>query len=131
MTEQLSPRSTTALNDADGDVTDGKTNTQDALRKLYESVFTVSGGDRSGIKDVAIVVSDGNSNVESGRTLSEAGEARRRGVELFAVAVGQQSNMAEMAGIATDPDSTHLLSMRTENEVESTARTLLDWLCAL
>jgi len=112
-------------------LTEGKTNTQDALRLTYESVFVASEGDRSGVPNVAVVVSDGNSNVASDRTLSEAEEARRRGVEIFAVAVGQQSNAAEMAGIASDPDSEHLLSMRSKNEVTSTANSLLDLLCNL
>ena len=112
-------------------LTDGKTNTQDALRLTYRSVFTPRRGDRSGVRNVAIVVSDGNSNVLADRTIPEADEARRRGIELFAVAVGQQSNPSEMAGIASDPDSAHMLSMRSENELTSTANRLLDLLCSL
>ena len=110
---------------------EGKTNTQDALRLSYESAFITSQGDRPGVNNVAVVVSDGNSNVDSHRTLAEAEAARRHGVEVFAVAVGQQSNAAEMAGIASDPDSEHLLSMRTENEVTATADSLLRLLCNL
>ena len=111
--------------------TEGTTNTQDALRLTYQSVFVPSRGDRSGVRNVAIVVSDGNSNVEAHRTQSEAEAARQRGIELFAVAVGRESNRVEMEGIASDPDSEHLLSMRTENEITSTANSLLDLLCNL
>jgi len=110
---------------------DGKTNTQDALRLTYESVFTPSRGDRSGVRNVAVVVSDGNSNVDSDRTIPEADAARQRGIELFAVAVGDRSNAAEMADIASDPDSEHLLRMRSESELTSTASRLLDLLCNL
>jgi len=110
---------------------EGRTNTQDALRLTYESVFVAHRGDRNGVANVAVVVSDGNSNVASDRTLTEAEAARRRGVEIFAVSVGQESNAAEMAGIASDPDGEHLLSMRSENEVTSTANSLLDLLCDL
>jgi len=112
-------------------LTDGKTNTQDALRLTYESVFLSRRGDRSAVRNVAIVVSDGNSNIYPDRTIPEADTARQRGVELFAVAVGQQSNTREMAGIASDPDSEHLLSMRTESELTTTANRLLDLLCSL
>jgi len=112
-------------------LTDGTTNTQDALRLTYRSVFRSRRGDRPGVPNVAIVVSDGNSNVLPDRTIPEADEARRRGIELFAVAVGQRSNPSEMAGIASDPDSAHLLSMRTEDELRSTASRLLDLLCDL
>jgi len=110
---------------------EGKTNTQDGLRLTYQSAFTAGRGDRSGVRNVAIVVSDGNSNVAADRTLAEAEAARQRGVELFAVAVGQRSNPTEMAGIASDPDSEHLLSMRSENELTATANSLLDLLCNL
>ena len=110
---------------------DGKTNTQDALRLTYQSVFTSTRGDRSGVRNVAIVVSDGNSNVDADRTLTEAEAARQRGIELFAVAVGQRPNAAEMASIASDPDSEHLLYMRSENELTSTANSLLGLLCNL
>ena len=110
---------------------DGKTNSQDALRLTYDSVFTSNRGDRPGVRNVAVVVSDGNSNVAAERTLAEAEAARQRGVELFAVAVGQQSNGVEMAGIASDPDSEHLLSMRTDDQLTSTANRLRDLLCSL
>ena len=65
------------------------------------------------------------------RTLPEAEEARRRGIEMFAVAVGQTPNRVEMSGIASDPDSEHLLSMRSDSELTSTANSLLDLLCNL
>jgi len=110
---------------------EGRTNTQDALRLTYQSVFTANRGDRQGVRNVAIVISDGNSNVDSDRTIPEADVARQRRIELYAVAVGRRSNVAEMAGIASDPDSTHLLSMRSENELTSTATRLLDSLCRL
>ena len=108
---------------------EGTTNTQDALRLTYQSVFTSNRGDRSGVRNVAVVVSDGNSNVAAHRTIPEAEAARQHGVELFAVAVGENSNTGEMAGIANDPDGEHLLSMRTENELTTTANRLLKWLC--
>jgi len=109
----------------------GRTNTQDALRLTYQSLFTVNRGDRSGVRNVAVVVSDGNSNMEASRTQPEAEAARQSGVELFSVSVGVRANPAEMAGIASDPDSEHLLHMRNEHEITSTANSLLSLLCNL
>ena len=110
---------------------EGRTNTQDALRLSYESVFVSNRGDRPGVRNVAVVVSDGNSNIAADRTQAEAETARQRGIELFAVAVGEQSNDVEMAGIASDPDSEHLLSMRTDDQLNATANRLLQLLCNL
>ena len=112
-------------------MSEGRTNTQDALRLTYQSVFTASRGDRYGVRNVAVVVSDGNSNVASYLTIPEARAARQRGIELFAVTVGDSANVVEMAGIASDPDSEHLLSMRNERELASTADRLLNLLCNL
>ena len=43
----------------------GETNTQAALRLLYTSVFTLSRGDQPGVPNVAILVTDGHSNVQA------------------------------------------------------------------
>ena len=47
----------------------GRTNTQEALRYMYQDVFSRS-GDRRGVDNIAIVVSDGGSNVSRGRKLA-------------------------------------------------------------
>jgi collagen type VI alpha len=107
----------------------GKTNTQDALRLAYESVFTPTHGDRRAVHNVAIVVTDGQSNVQPDRTIPEADAARQRGIEIFAVAVGEQANMAEIDGLANDPNSQHEVILRTVNDVTPAASALIELLC--
>ena len=57
----------------------GRTNTQEAIRLAYQNVFTSSGGDRSGVPNIMVVVTDGGSNVNEFQTSIEAQNARNQG----------------------------------------------------
>lgn len=107
----------------------GETNTRAALNLLHTAVFTASRGDRLGVPNRAVVITDGQSNVQQDRTLTEAAEARRSGVELFVVGVGEDVNVAELHGIASTPGSEHVLMMRSTSMSSAVANTLLDRLC--
>lgn len=108
----------------------GRTNTQEAINKAYNSVFSSGRGDRNGAQNIAIVITDGRSNVNQGNTIPEADRARQRGVEMYVAAVTDQADMGEVNAIANDPDSTHVVRLRNKNEVNSAASSLLDRLCA-
>ena len=107
----------------------GKTNTQEAIRMTYNEIFSSGRGDRSGVDNIAIVVSDGNSNVRSERTQDEAKVARQRHIEMYVAAVSDSVNMGEVNGMASDPDSTHVVRVRGQNDVENAARQVLDRIC--
>jgi hypothetical protein len=105
-------------------------NVQSALRLLYETVFTAVHGDRSAVHNVAVVISDGQSNVQADRTIPEADAARQRGIQIFAVAVGTEANMDEIDGIANTPTSQHVVSVRSESDSAAGARRLLSLICS-
>lgn len=107
----------------------GKTNTQDAITNAYQKVFVPSRGDRNGAENIGIVVSDGKSNINRGNTLPSAAEAKRRGIELYSVAVGDSPDMGEIDGMASDPNSEHVVRLRGRDEVEEAADNLLNTLC--
>ena len=50
----------------------GRTNTQDALRLVREQIFVERNGDRNGVPNKLVVVTDGGSNVRSENTVVEA-----------------------------------------------------------
>ena len=56
----------------------GRTNTQQALDRLGSDIFSSGRGDRSGVDNIAIVVTDGKSNIQESNTVTEAGRLRRR-----------------------------------------------------
>ena len=108
----------------------GKTNTQQAINKAYNDVFSSGRGDRSGVQNIAIVVTDGKSNVNSVNTRTEADNARKRNVEMYVAAVTTRANKGEVNAIASDPDSTHVVYVENNNKVSEAAKTLLRQLCA-
>jgi collagen type VI alpha len=107
----------------------GTTNTQEAIKLATQSVFTAARGDRAGVKNVMVVVTDGQSNVQQANTLPEAAKARQQGIELYSVGIGMDVNVAEIDGMASDARQSHQVYVRSPSEVEAGAKKLLDLLC--
>jgi len=109
----------------------GATNTQDALRVTSQSIFTPSAGDRPSARNVIVVVTDGQSNIDATQTLPMANASRQQGIELFVVAIGDNPNMEEINGIANQPTRDHVITgLMTSSNVTSSADRLLDLLCS-
>ena len=107
----------------------GRTNTQDALRVMRTQHFTGLRGDRTGVPDVAILVTDGYSNEFESNTIPEATLAKNNGIRLYTVALGDNPNMVELNSIASDPDSEYVFRLRDMSQVDSVARDILRQLC--
>jgi collagen type VI alpha len=107
----------------------GTTNTQAAIKMAYNEVFTSAAGDRSGVPNIMIVCSDGQSNVNSQNTIPEANAAKQRGITVYSVGIGQDVYRPEMEAIATAPISSHTVYVPTAADVPKGASTLLDLLC--
>ena len=58
----------------------GTTNTADAFKALRTEVFSKSHGDRKKVPNVAVLITDGNSNINVKRTYKEANRSKRRGM---------------------------------------------------
>ena len=89
------------------------TNTADALRTLRLDVLTTEAGARpqmSAIPRVAIVVTDGGSNMNRYRTIPEAEAVRGAGIIVFAVGIGSLINMTELNAMASSPNFVSLLN---------------------
>ena len=89
------------------------TNTAAALRTLRLDVLTTEAGARPqtlAIPRVAIVVTDGRSNVNESQTIPEAEAVRAAGIIVFAVGIGNRINMAELNAMASSPNFVSLLS---------------------
>jgi hypothetical protein len=63
----------------------GSTNTADAIMTMHSRMFTRSNGDRPGVPNIGIVLTDGVSNINSRRTIPEANTARRKDIEVYAI----------------------------------------------
>ena len=99
--------------------TGGGTNTADAILSCIGQ-FNTSLGARprsSGISRVAIVVTDGRSNNRTA-TIAAAAMAHSENILSYAVGIGGNTNMEELAAIASDPDSQYLRSLSGFNTAE-------------
>lgn len=88
----------------------GGTNTGTALKEVYSKMFTAANGDRPGIPNIEIVITDGRSNNHPD-TVKEAANTQHRGINVFAVGVGHGVSTSELNDIATDPNSDHVMTV--------------------
>ena len=112
--------------------TDGGTNTAAAILTCIQQ-FSTSYGARprsSGIPRIAIVVTDGRSNSQSA-TIAAAQMAHSENILSYAVGVGSNVDMTELAAIASDPDSQYvrLLQQFSTSELRSLQETLNSEAC--
>lgn len=81
----------------------GTTNTSGGLRTMHFEQFTTFNGDRSYIKNLAIVITDGESNEEEYRTIADAESARADGITIFSIGVTDAVNAREVKELSSRP----------------------------
>jgi collagen type VI alpha len=82
----------------------GDTNTAGALKTMRTRIFSTVKGDRERVPNVAVIVTDGESNINHTETIPEAKLARQAGIEIYAIGVGV-SKVEELNGIAGKPEN--------------------------
>ena len=78
-----------------------------AIQFMQNNMFTQANGDRPGVPNIGIIVTDGRSN-DPAKTQAMAQAARQAGIELFSVGVGSGVSRSELNTMATDPDTNHV-----------------------
>lgn len=112
----------------------GKTNTQDALSMARNRVLTSSGGARNGVPDIAVLITDGYSNVNRGNTIPEAQRLKDNGAALYVVAIGNEVDMDEinaMAGKGGEPSQNYVYRIPEDYLLLERADDLVNALCQL
>ena len=107
----------------------GTTNTAGAIRYAHSNMFTSAHGDRSSAKNVMVLITDGSSD-DKQRTLAEAREAKRKGIHVFVVAVGNWLDIQEINAIASYPyerNKFHLQNFQSLND--ELMRSIKDLVC--
>ena len=91
-------------------VASGSTNMADGLRLATDVMFIRANGDRPGVPNFAIVITDGRSDNKTA-SVAEAERLRAAGVVVIVVGVGDDVDLTELSLIASSPTaSTVLLS---------------------
>ncbi len=95
----------------------GSTNTADAVRTMRTVMFTPENGDRPDVGNIAIVVTDGVSNINSRRTIPESEEARAQNIHIYAIGIGL-TDEKELNGIASKPIEKNRFSVQNFAELD-------------
>ena len=106
------------------------TNTAAALRATKHDIYKPGTGDRLHVRDIVIVVTDGQSVLESPIDAAQALHNDRK--RTFAIGVGDPDVEAfqdELEGIASDPDSEHLFNVRYINDLGKIVESLVRRTC--
>ena len=106
----------------------GSTNTADALNTMRTQMYTEANGDRPGVPNVAIVITDGVSNINSRRTIPEAEQARAEGIHIYAIGIGL-TDTTELDGIASQPASENSFAVQEFSELRNLRDTLFSAFC--
>lgn len=81
----------------------GYTNTAAGLERMLREQFTSENGDRPGIPNIAILMTDGPSNRRQSETIPLAQEAHARGIFVFVIAITHRISEAEVKAISSPP----------------------------
>ena len=106
----------------------GSTNTADALRTMYTVMYTAENGDRPGVPNVCIVVTDGISNINSRRTIPDAEQARAKGIHIYAIGIGL-TDTTELDGIASKPVDENRFAVQEFEELRGLRDKVFSALC--
>lgn len=88
----------------DIELSEGETNIYDGLRLMRTQIFRERNGDRPDVQNIAVVITDGQANLEAAKIEDEARQSHELGVEIFAVGVTNDTDMGQLRAIASDED---------------------------
>ena len=98
----------------------------DALRKIRTDVFSGPNGDRAGIDNKLILLTEGRNSLDS---VVEARELKAADVDIYSVAVGDSPNYGLLNELASNPSSDYVITVDGESMVTSAVEELLEHLC--
>ncbi|XP_064644644.1 cartilage matrix protein-like [Lineus longissimus] len=108
--------------------TAGTTGTFRVLRQMRLNGFTAANGDRPGVHNIGILITDGISN-NPYQTIAEATACKRAGIELFCVGA-QIPSMKEVTAIASKPKKPHLFRVNKFHQMKSQAPAIFKKICS-
>ena len=108
----------------------GNTNMQSALSKTTTEIFQAYNGDRGGVDNVVILLTDGCSDIQTSNTIPKANELKTAAnADVHVVAIGNRVDMQEAERVATSNVEPYLIKVAQPADVSAGSQRLLDHLC--
>ena len=110
----------------------GSTNTADAIRLMRNGVFAPGNGNREGIQNLAVLITDGISNVNTRATIAEARIAKNAGITIAGIGVALESRreLEELQDIVTEPASRFAVQVTDFEDLEELTEQFVYALCS-
>ena len=108
----------------------GETNLAAALQVLPEEMFTRDSGDRRGVEDVAILITDGKATRRRRDIPAVVEQVRGQGIRVITVGVHDADDEA-LRNIASSPTNQHMYELSNQSETFDVAEAILDMICDL
>lgn len=106
----------------------GTTDTADALQDMRRTLFSTNRGDRVGVPNVGVLVTDGRSD-DPDDTWDEAKQARMAGTDVLVIGVGNNIRSLELEGIATSPVSANVIKIDGFDSFDLVVSSLTEAIC--
>ncbi|CAC5426245.1 unnamed protein product [Mytilus coruscus] len=106
----------------------GSKNTADGLRIMRSQMFTAANGDRDGVPNVVLILTDGWSNISSQRTFSEAEQARAKGINIYSIGIGLRDTR-ELNDMASEPASENSFNIQDFDEFAAVSDQVFQAVC--
>lgn len=104
----------------------GNTRTGTAIKFATDKLFGLSERGPQGLARIAVVLTDGKSQDE---VLAAAEAARKKGIILFAIGVGSETEEAELKAIANKPSSTYVFYVEDYIAISKIGEVIRQKLC--
>ena len=106
-----------------------ETDIASALQAVRENVLIGKNGNRNGVPDNVILMSDGRATQRRNDVQMEADKLKAENVRMYVVGVGNGIDSGVLSGIASSPTSSNEFNIISREDVEDKAFDLLDELC--
>ena len=108
----------------------GLTNISGALKQIKRDVFNIHHGDRPDVRNVVIIIADGESNVDPQATSKAARDLKAAYTRLYVVAVlTTKFDETELRDIASNPDKDHYFNSPSIANLPAIRYSLLRHVC--
>lgn len=92
-------------------------------------MFTEDNGDREDARNVAIIITNANSNINKEDTIPRAIDAKNADIHMVAVGVGEDVDVLELNGLASRPATDNVFWARSQNDLPDLVADVIDAFC--